>query len=281
MLRKNIMKKIAMVAVIPFVLIINSCEKATVKPITKAQKYNCIDNDLSDYLIAYYPFTNGSIDNYLNTGYNLKSINPVIKTNDRHNNSNCAIYINQNNQDQALYFYGGEPIGDADILDKEYSVSIWYKPLEADIRNDGYFETLIGNHNALPAGLFEDNWYVGLFDCRRPTAVFNKKEVWDNLDFQQFGTCNAVMNYYSERWIHLVITYKNGIIKMYINGKLESENSQDRNTNIGKNGSNFLTIGNDYRGNLDEIMIFNKGLTDSEVVKLYSSQPCCEGEILP
>lgn len=269
-------KFFAVIAIIPFLILINSCEQATVKPVTKKQNLNCLDNTLSDYLIAYYPFTDGSLDNYMNNGYNLTSINTIEKTTDRHNNPNCAIYINQNNQDQVLFLSTGDPITDSSFLDKPISISIWYKPLEVEKRNGGNFEMLIGNNNTLPFGLFEDNWYVGLYDCRRPTAVFNKINIWDDIDFQQFGSCDAVMNNYSNNWIHLVITHNNGILKMYIAGKLVSTSTNIINTNQGKNENKFLTLFNDFRGDVDEIMIFKKEITQDEVLKLYNAVPCCE-----
>lgn len=271
MLNTNKIKLLAISVIIPFLMLINSCEQATVKPITQIQTIKCVDADLIDNLIAYYPFTDGSLDNYVNTGYDLTSSNPIEKTNDRSNNPNCAIYMNQNNQDQALFVNGGDPLTDSNMLDKDYSIAMWYKPLEGDKRA-GY-ETLIANSNG---NRYEDNWSIALYDCRRATAVFNKKYIWDNIDIQQFGTCEAIVNYYTGSWFHLVLTHKNGTLNMYINGKLVSTSDDVTNFNPGKDGSKMLYIGKDFRGNLDEIMLFNKELSWDDVLKLYSATPCCE-----
>ena len=269
-------KQIAFTAILPFVLLINSCEQATVKPVTQVKTLNCVDANLQDYLIAYYPFTDGSLDNYINAGYKLTSNYPVEKTNDRHDNPDCAIYMNQNNQEQSLYLDFGDPITNPNLTEKEYSISIWYKALEEDKRSGGDFELLIGNNNTFPNTLYEDNWYIGLYDCRRPTSVMNKINIWDKGNFQQLGSCEAVIKYFSGTWFHLVITHKEGKLNMYINGKLENTSESVSNTIQVIDGTKALTIGKNFRGNFDEIMIFDKELTWDEVLKLYSATPCCE-----
>jgi hypothetical protein len=78
-------------------------------------------------------------------------------------------------------------------------------------------------------------------------------------------------------WYHVVGTYNNNNIKLYINGKLEDAKAFDNGMNI--ISKNPVLIGNDnccgtsrhFKGKMDEIRIFDRALTTSEINKLYAS----------
>ncbi len=75
-------------------------------------------------------------------------------------------------------------------------------------------------------------------------------------------------------WIHVAATYDGNAIRMYINGQLESTSEAD--FQIGTNNLN-LSVGaqhDGYRaftGGLDGVSLFNRALSDNEVLALYQS----------
>jgi len=75
-------------------------------------------------------------------------------------------------------------------------------------------------------------------------------------------------------WHHIVGNYHNGIMEIYVDGKLENFRVQDlTGTTLGVPGNFFIgNRGHHYRGNLDEHVIFNDSLTANEVKKIYNSQ---------
>jgi hypothetical protein len=79
--------------------------------------------------------------------------------------------------------------------------------------------------------------------------------------------------------MHVVGTFNgNGTAKIYVNGNLENQaydptitsvDSNSRSIKIGNMQSSFEQYTN---GNIDEVMIFNRTLSDPEILALYNSQ---------
>ena len=77
-------------------------------------------------------------------------------------------------------------------------------------------------------------------------------------------------------WTHIVGTYNNNSIQIFINGKLDNETVVGSNKLGSWTSSNFLTIGQErdygynpnlhpWNGYLDEIRVYNRVLSQSEV----------------
>jgi Concanavalin A-like lectin/glucanases superfamily len=62
-------------------------------------------------------------------------------------------------------------------------------------------------------------------------------------------------------------------LNIYKNG-IKSKNNVLNSNVTGDKGDLF--IGNLYTGYLDDVIIFNKALTESEVQTLYEMDTCCE-----
>jgi hypothetical protein len=82
------------------------------------------------------------------------------------------------------------------------------------------------------------------------------------------------------RWTHVAATFDKGEMKIYVNGVVgaskvsEKVKHTDRNEyehddlHIGGNWQNHYLLD----GAMDEIMIFNRALTEDEIAALYESQ---------
>jgi Concanavalin A-like lectin/glucanases superfamily len=73
-------------------------------------------------------------------------------------------------------------------------------------------------------------------------------------------------------WYHVVATADGTNLKMYLNGVLSNQNAQTAATTdttdvlfIGNNGSN-----NNLQGRMDDVRVYNRVLSDSEIVQLYN-----------
>ena len=79
------------------------------------------------------------------------------------------------------------------------------------------------------------------------------------------GTATATLN----EWIHMAITYKNGIGKFYINGELiKTFNYSDSGVYIAAAANN--TLGNGFIGELSDIRIYMTQLLDTDIKSLYN-----------
>jgi len=107
-------------------------------------------------------------------------------------------------------------------------------------------------------------------------------------DNGEFGTSDTN---YSLRWTHLVYTYDGSIGRIYVNGVMKASSKTPNNNTlsdflIGAYGAEVPGIGfGCYSGSIDDIGVWNRALTASEVAGLYSGQassmsPAASGTIL-
>jgi hypothetical protein len=86
------------------------------------------------------------------------------------------------------------------------------------------------------------------------------------------GTNSAHGNYTADVWIHFVGTYDGTDIKIYINGILQETKNHpgnitayNRSLEIGRFDSSYCS------GSVDELLIYDKTLTQTEVNQLYGA----------
>lgn len=74
---------------------------------------------------------------------------------------------------------------------------------------------------------------------------------------------------HANTWYHCVITYKSGERKIYLNGKLDAADSPVGNLST---LSNYDTIiGDGFNGVIDEVRVYNRALTQTEVTAIYTN----------
>ena len=226
---------------------------------------HCLPSDLQGSVVAFYPFTQGDLHDY-SKNINILTNIGAVTTEDRQGNPGCAYSFMKTD---STYLTGNAGFT-IDFHKNSFSMSVWYKP--RGTRAPGDLELLItriknDNSKLLPY------WSLSLGDCRVAEFGLVGKFLRDKKDGQL--TCEEHINDLSEKWHHLVCTFDGLKMELYRNGN-KSNRIQDNNP-FGPaylNNGDFF-IGLNYTGVIDDIIIFNKTLTEQEVLSLYQSEPCC------
>ena len=124
-------------------------------------------------------------------------------------------------------------------------------------------DTLVGE--ATIAG--QENFYLQLTNTKRLSVVLNGNAI--NLT----GTTN---NLPTEKWIHVAVVFDglNSEIKLFVNGELKITSNSASTINTSSNklfriGSLPTSInGNYFKGQIDEVRIFNTALTDVQLQRM-------------
>jgi hypothetical protein len=179
-------------------------------------------------------------------------------TTDRFGNTNHAFAINnftsyQNVTTSNLDFLSGT---------KEFTFSGWYL-----VANNAWLMYCAGGPNAVFKA------YVNGSGAQQPILEFNTGTNTNSV-------INGNGNNTSSTWRHFVVSFKNGVAKMYVNGLLVSQSV----CSYGKMPSTFssFAITNTYvsasyflNGSFDDVTVCNWAMTQNEVDSLYNApNPC-------
>ena len=199
-------------------------------------------------LIANYPFNGNANDESTNSHNGI--IYGAILTEDRHGNLNSAFSFDGVNDYIAL-----PTSSDWDFGNNDFSISSWF------LQNDGSNGNIIRFDNGYGPGAL---WGV---------RVFNKKlEFLSGQGNQPFTDFEVAEN----NWHHSV-TVRNGYnLKIYYDGNLVLDSIVSSITNITTQQNYYPSIGRlgsyngeYFSGKIDDIKIYDKGLTQTEVSSLY------------
>lgn len=231
---------------------------------------NCLPLNLQNGVLAFYPFTNGSLNDESTNSNDIINSTTANSSIDRNGNTNCAFqFDNMQIDDEFLITPNSNFLNN--LL--EFSISIWYEPIDTT-RSGGDFEVLLsrGDEARCPDRIGE--WSVGLYDCRR--AVFgHNNSVWANR-IEPSG-CQEEVVELTNNWHHVVAIKNGNEYKIYFNGnlnELESGDADCTNLHIAEDIGDMF-IGSGYTGKIDDILIYNRELSQSEVIELYELEPCC------
>ncbi len=219
--------------------------KNTTKPIDKTQI--ALNNSLKEGLIAYYSF-DGNADDQSSNDNNCIVAGATLTT-DKFEKDNKAFYFNgKNNQ----ILVGNKPIFD---LTNTMTISVWILPntLSGDIKVLSKFQ--VGS-NSYQLSLLNG---AASFQIIRGGSLSWDKCESDILQINQ--------------WQHIVCTYNNSEMKVYVNGVLKNKLAINGAINI---STAPLIIGNYnggnswFNGKIDEVRLYNRAITEEEVVKFYN-----------
>jgi hypothetical protein len=205
----------------------------------------------TDGLVAYYPF-NGNANDASGKGNN-GIVNGAKLTADRHENSNSA--YNFNGIDNYIEVQNSDALKN---LTDNYSFSIWMTTENGDFQ--GFSK----------ANCVRGQTHFGLF------GHTNSEFRIDNCS-SCYSYSNMNSSMFNAEWNHFVAIFSQGQGKLYINNKL-MEYDRISQESYGYSVDNPLSIGRDplyqeieyHKGKIDDIRIYNRVLTESEVQALYN-----------
>ncbi|MEA5401957.1 LamG domain-containing protein [Arcicella sp. DC2W] len=223
-------------------------------------------------LIAYFPFNGNANDEsgYKNNG---EVIQGVALTADR-----------KLNKDKAYSFGGFDNVGYIKVnnsenmhLTKTLSISIWYK-LNSYYGMDSYAKaSQNGYHVLIGKEGDRDGFYMAVDNNqainKQNVAFYNKITFSSN--FSILGNPTGTNSENTNKWIHAVTVIDEVNAKLYINGTLiqttlvspDFSSANAKNLYIGT----MMALGTNwypFNGSIDDIRIYNRSLSDTEIVAL-------------
>ena len=171
---------------------------------------------------------------------------------------------------QSLFFDGDDKItvGDDSSLDltTQGTISAWIKP--STLTQETYANIVAKSHNGNLGGDYEGLSYYLVW--RQGSNVI-RGQISDGT-----SKSNVSMDLLDDtNWHHIAFTWDGSNLKIYLDGNLQSVTSQ---TISGAQATNYdLKIGgdafgsdggsnDDFKGNIDEVQIWNRALTESEII---------------
>ena len=233
----------------------------------------CIPVAVRAGILAFYPFDNGSINDVSGNGHNLSNGTLAATSADRAGNPRCAFrFHNLTNPGERLLT---TQTGFLDSLD-QFSVSLWFKAEDSN-RSGRIYEGLISRGTVTHPGSRSLSWSTGLSDCRRATSgwMYN---LWDTTTFQYnfSSSCQHKVAENTGSWHHLVVTFEKssgGAMSLFKDGVLHSSitgGTAGVVTDVGN-----LILGEGYHGSLDDVILYDRILSPTDVTTLHGLPACC------
>lgn len=240
----------------------------------------CYSNYAQEYkkhLILYYPFDEKNCLDYSGNNYHGKPINKPSYIDDGIIGS--AIHfegkgyqINSDNDSNKIGSHVLMPMIDLSKF-SSFTISLWVRFQDFSHWYSGEAYIFFGHHNAGWLGIM-NHIFEYAHDYKLRYSFTSGSEWW-----------NQVINtFYPEsdrnRWVHFAMTYEKGVLKAYIDGKQVGTIQQ--NIKISENKAalarhwwfyeGFSRSSARFTGDIDEVMIFSKALSDEDIKDLAT--PC-------
>lgn len=211
---------------------------------------------LIDGLVAFYPFSGNSGDSSGNGNHG--TVNGATFTTDRFGNANKAYSLDGISN----YFLTPDNIYNTSA---SHSLTFWYK-LE-DLNNTIQYIWNTYPIHGIEAFVF--NWSQGYSNLSEITMCLGDASTWNFT----CGTETIPVSSYQSNWVNMTFTAEKNVWKIFLNGYLVKQYSQAGNLPSINSGL-ILGAGNTdhilgfLKGKLDDIRIYNRVLTQSEITYL-------------
>ncbi len=237
--------------------------------------FNLLSQDYNKYLKLYYNFNNENCYDVSGNGLNGTPVNNPT-------------YIDDGIEGKAISFQGKgyyidlgsdvSAIGSHVLIPSinfhecgEFTLSLWVRYRElSHIAGETFIS--FGNHSYGWLGIFNSS--IIDYQENKQLIFTAGGHFWDNVFYTDFDRVKEF-----NKWNHYVLTYKNEVLKIYINGNFigSSIHKLDVYENTAALARHWWYYDTDrtsarFTGDMDEVMIFCKALTDDEVKDLF--HPC-------
>jgi hypothetical protein len=215
--------------------------------------------DIYDGLVAWYPFDGDAKD--MSGNGNDGIVNGPIPTTDRYGNNGNAYSFDGDSDFIKIPSNSSINFGKND-----FSISIWLK----------YGSQSSGTHT-YSAIFIKSNNFDGPYEGFTMFVDYNDVgSVCFRLDAtEQLFSKKTYLN--DNTWRHFVCVRENNVIKIYINGYIDSYRDVS-NIDISNLAPLILGVNNqyswsqNYQGNMDDLLIYNRALSEIEVRELNQEQ---------
>ncbi|WP_445758157.1 LamG-like jellyroll fold domain-containing protein, partial [Polaribacter sp.] len=206
-------------------------------------------------LVAYYPF-NGNANDESGNGNN-GTVNGATLSNDRNGNANSAYYFSSSSCATRI-----DATVNTSSINSAFTISFWMMRVGNGCLNSRIWEFCPGPAGAVP-GAFEAYWYnstniAGVDQVTSTSTVIST-------------TTNALLD---NNWINIIYSNNGLQAKLWVNGSLVDSStsagiiSLATNFSIGRMGHASYDA---FKGNIDDIGLWNRALTQQEITNLYNS----------
>ena len=234
----------------------------------------CLPSNLQNGVIAFYPFDNGSLRDASGNTNDLVNTTTATSAPDRNDIPNCAYeFENTQSQDEFLTTANSDYLNNLN----SFSVSLWYQP--TDENSDGKtLQGLFSRGNAPRCPDRMGEWSLAIFDCSK--AVFgHDNSVWSEEITDIEDGCEGEIEARLNTWSHVVGVRDGNNFKIYFNGILDQEKNTIVDCGINTQpaqdiGDVFVGFG--FTGKIDDIIVYDREISQSEVNELFQVGSCCE-----
>lgn len=223
-------------------------------------------------LVGWWPFNSNAIDESGN-GNNGTPVNSIL-TLDRFGNTNNAYSFDGNGD------YIRIPHTNSLRLSGDFSISSWVRPTAINTFNT--FLSKASNNQTSVAG-----WVWGYSNFSQPTKLhFQGSPFFNGISVSSVGDPLPL-----NTWKHLVVSYDSSVslLKYFLDGSLIDTffvaydfTNSNLDLFIGNHFQNndttlFVPTNGDFTGDIDDIGMWNRALTQQEITNLYngSTPPPC------
>lgn len=221
--------------------------------------------DFSDGLVAYYPF-NGNANDESGNG-NDGIVYGATLTTDRFNKTDCA--YNFDDVDDYITIWSMSEINNH-IDTNKGSISAWFNLSSRIDEQSSFIYQYFSNNN--------DRLYLDVGDLTDGYGVSPQQKLRFAIG-NGYELSNSDISV--DQWYHTVLLWQeNGEIALYINGEY-SGNGEFTNSDFNFQDTESFYLGRGWAGNrgifagiIDDIRIYNRNLSESEILELYNENDC-------
>jgi len=141
-----------------------------------------------------------------------------------------------------------------DLITNEISICAWIRP---DTGSTSSRRDIVARHGSA------DDWWLNLQDGGK--VSFYAQNITGGVYKQSSGTVSE------NQWSHVVTTYNGSLVTFFINGTFNSTSTASGSFIVSSNGVDISAGNGPFDGIIDDVRVYNRALSSSEVQALYES----------